>query len=258
MKKIIRHHPAYGYRRITPELNEEYGLKVNHKLVQKLLNQWDLKLERQIKKPKPSVIKQYIVALGNRVNLVALVKDKGESIKSLDILYTDFTRLTYCQGQKHAWLMTILDHTSKTALGWAVGPTTGTQMALAALTQVKKTVIRLGTDLAGSIIHHDQDPVYTGYDWIHRVLLTNQAQISYALRGAKDNPEIESFHSRFKPENKSLLLDCQTLGELTAVVNERLIYYNTQRRHSSIGNKKPFEYLKNSLAHRAGKRTKRG
>lgn len=229
-------------------------------MVQKLLCQWELKLPRQIKKPKPSTIKEYLVALGDRANLVAEIKSQGNNrpVEPLDILYTDYTRLAYCRGEKHAWLMTIIDHTSKTALGWAVGLSTDTQTALAALDKAEQAATKLETNLTGSIVHHDQGSTYTGYAWIHRVLLVNRAQISYALHGAKDNPEMESFHSRFKPENKSLFLDCLTLGELTAVVKQRLIYYNTQRRHSSIGNQKPFEYLKNYLAHRAGKRTKRG
>lgn len=254
IRQIIKHHPAYGYRRITPELEEAYGIKINHKPVQRLLSEWELKLPRQIKKPKPGAIKQYLVALGEKANLVAEIRSQRQKhgsqsrpIEPLDILYTDFTRLTYCGGEKHAWLMTILDHTSKTALGWSLDHHTGTQMALSALRIAGAAVKRLSTTLAGSIIHHDQDPVYTGYGWIHAVLLVHRMQLSYALHGAKDNPEMESFHSRFKPENKSLFLDCQTLGELTAVVKDRLIYYNTQRRHSSIGNQRPFEYLKNYI-----------
>jgi transposase InsO family protein len=63
--------------------------------------------------------------------------------------------------------------------------------------------------------------------------------VSYALNGARDNPEMEGFNSRFKNENRSLFLDAQTLDQLRAVVTERMAYYNRERRHSSIAYRAP-------------------
>ena len=45
---------------------------------------------------------------------------------------------------------------------------------------------------------------------------------SYALRGAKDIPEMEAFNSRFKAQAHSLLLEAQTLTKLIAVVDRRM------------------------------------
>lgn len=45
---------------------------------------------------------------------------------------------------------------------------------------------------------------------------------------------MESFICRFKTENRSPLLDAQTLDELQAVVAERMRYYDRERRHSAI------------------------
>ena len=67
--------------------------------------------------------------------------------------------------------------------------------------------------------------------------------MAYALNGARDNPEMEGFNSRFKTENRSLFLDARTLHELEAVVAERMAYYNRERRHSSIGYRAPASYL---------------
>ena len=66
---------------------------------------------------------------------------------------------------------------------------------------------------------------------------------SATLRGARDNPEIESFHGRFKGENHSLFLDAEDLSELQAVVARRIRYYNRERRHSSLGNHSPMAFL---------------
>ena len=67
--------------------------------------------------------------------------------------------------------------------------------------------------------------------------------MSYALNGFKDNPEKESFNSRFKTENGSLLLEAAGLPELRAIVKTQIDYYNRDRRHSSLGYLSPLRYM---------------
>ena len=67
--------------------------------------------------------------------------------------------------------------------------------------------------------------------------------MSYTLRGFKDNPQMESFFSRFKEEVRSMLFDAQNLSELATLVDSRMAYYNTNRRHSSIGYVAPLTYI---------------
>lgn len=55
--------------------------------------------------------------------------------------------------------------------------------------------------------------------------------------------EMESFNGRFKIEGHSLFLEAQTLDALIAVVDERIGYYNTERRHSSIDYLPPLAYI---------------
>ena len=80
--------------------------------------------------------------------------------------------------------------------------------------------------------------MFTGYAWTGQ-LLSASVRLSYALRGPGDNPEMESFFDRFKVENRSLILHAESLGELTAVVRDRIRYYNRVRRHSSLGDRPP-------------------
>ena len=65
----------------------------------------------------------------------------------------------------------------------------------------------------------------TGYAWTGQ-LLSAGVRLSYALRGPGDNPEMESFFGRFKVENRSLILDAESVEELKAVVRDRIRYYN--------------------------------
>ena len=108
----------------------------------------------------------------------------------------------------------------------------------------KETLCQMGISYTEMIVYHNQDSVYTSYEWTSQLLLKDKLWLSYALRGAKDNPEMESCNRRFKSEVHSLFLEAQGLAELITVVDERMQYYNTERRHSSIGYVPPLMYIK--------------
>lgn len=181
-------------------------------------------------------MRQVLAHAGQRANLLT---DLGV-IDPLAVLYTDFTGLVYGGGK--AWLMALVDHTSKVGPGWAVAAQADTALALAAWRRARRW-LRHGFPIAGLIVHHDQGSVYTGYGWTGQLLLGDRARLSYALNGCRDNPEMESFHSRFKTENRSLLLDAQSLADLTRVVDQRMTHYNGRRRHSALGNQAPLTFL---------------
>jgi len=239
LEAIARRSPEYGYRRTTVELRETYAQRVNHKVVQRLHRMWDLPLIRGTRLPKPSGVRQAITAAGDRINLVA----GRERIDPFEVAYADFTELIYANGRAKAQLIPIIDHASKLVLGWTVGDRGVTSLALEAWGQAKQALRSHGVRPQRVIVHHDQDPVFTGYGWTARLLLKDHVRVSYALNGARDNPEMEGFNSRFKNENRSLFLDAKTMEELQAVVAERMAYYNRERRHSSIGYRAPATFV---------------
>lgn len=244
LEQIARAHPAYGYRRATVELQQVYERPVNHKVVQRLLKLWDLPLIRSTRRPKASGIRQALAVAGERANLVTGL----ETIRAGDVAYTDFTELVYADGARKAQLLPLLDHTSKMVWGWAVGERAATDLALQAWQEARQQLQAWHLKVSGMIVHHDQDPVFTGYGWTGQLLLRDGVRLSYALHGPRDNPEMEAFFSRFKQENRSLLLDAQTLGELRDVVAERMSYYNTCRRHSQTDYLAPQTHLKRLLS----------
>lgn len=239
LEKIARQHPAYGIPRVTKELRENHDKVINHKVVQRLLQLWDLSLLRAVRKPKPSRVKQAIDAAGDQANLVAQM----EQIGLFEVAYTDFTEIPYANGTRKAYLMPIIGHTCKMVYGWALGKSANTDLAIKAWEMAKTTFKKYDIPYEGMIIHHDQDPVYTSYRWIFQLLSKDKSRISYALHGAKDNPEMESFNGNFKGENHSLFLDAQTLSQLTDVMEQQMNYYSIERRHSSIGLVAPLTYI---------------
>lgn len=237
LERIARAHPDYGYRRTTTELSEQLDRPINPKVVRRLHRLWDLALLRRVQPPPPSGVRQVLTEAGSRINLVR----PGLQIDPLGLFYTDFTELV--SGGGKAWLMTILDHVTKVAPGWAVSSSADTALALQAWRRARRWLRRHGVPVRGVIVHHDRDPVYTGYGWLRELLVRDQVKVSFALNGCRDNTAMESFHSRFKTENRSLLLDAQTPADLTAVVNQRMRYYNGRRRHSALGNQAPLAFL---------------
>jgi putative transposase len=236
LMNVLRDHPGYGYRRIEPELQER-GVMVGERRVRRALRMWDLSLRRAATPAKPSVPRRVLHERG--MNLIQGLQEVGP----LAVFVTDFAELRYAGGRKRAYFMPILDHRTKWVAGWSVGQHRDTELAKAALTMTERELSEVGLDLEGRILHHDQDPVYTGYGWLYRVLVKAQARVSYSENGAKGNTVMESFFGRFKTENRSLLLDARNIWELRRTVGEQVDYYNRERRHSALGYLTPMDYL---------------
>lgn len=239
LKAIAEAHPEYGYRRATTELRETHGHRVNRKVVERLHRLWDLPL-RRARLPRPSAIRRVIGDAGARANLLSR-RDKAE-IGALAVLYTDFTELRFAGGVRKAWLIPLLDHATRYVVGFAVGKRANSGLALDAWSAARRTLTRHRDSSEGVIVHQDRDPVFTGYAWTGQ-LLGAGVRLSYALRGPRDNPEMESFFGRFKVENRSLILDAESLEELEAIVRKRIRYYNRVRRHSSLGDRPPLAII---------------
>ena len=247
MEKIALEHPEYGWPRMQAELNEEYGHQLNHKVVQRLLRTADLRLIRAVRRPQPSRIRKIIREVGDRANLVA----QKDEIGLFEVLYTDFTEIRYANGTRTAHLIPILGHTSKVVYGWAVGAGPTTEVALQAWGRAKEMLRTLGVAPRGRIMHHDRGSAFISDRWTYQLLKVDQLRLSYALRGAPDNPWMEAFNSRFKEEGQSLFLDAPDLAALLQVIQGRMTYYNTDRRHSALGYVAPLVFIRQQELNRA-------
>jgi len=236
--EVLKENPAYGYRRIEPDL-KELGYPVGETVLRRVLGMWDLSLQRWAGKPKPSVPRRILVTERDEMNLVAGI----EKPEPLQVFYTDFTAIWYAKRNKKAYLMALVDDATKWVVGWAVGLRPNTELALEALSTAATTLADVGLSLEGRIIHHDQDTVYTGYRWLRAVLITHRAWISFSENGAKGNTSMESFNGRFKGENKSLFHEAANIWELGRLIDDQMAYHNCRRRHSSLGYTAPIDYI---------------
>lgn len=236
--EVLEGHPEYGYRRIVPELQAR-GCPVGETAVRRVLGLWDLGLRRRTRKPKASLPRAHLKRRGRRVNLVRGMVELGP----LQVLYTDFTELWYDRGKKKAYLIPLLDHATKLVLGWAVGARKDTDLALEALGSAQRSLAEMDLSLEGRMVHQDQDAAFTSYRWLRAVLVQAKARVSYSENGARGNTWVESFFGRLKVESGSLFHDTRNVWELRRVVNERIVYYNAERRHSTLGNRAPVDYI---------------
>jgi transposase InsO family protein len=236
---IAREHPAYGYRRIIPELQER-GYPIGEYVVSKMLSYWGLELMRSIKKPKPSGPRQYLQAKDGGWSLVKELKDPAP----FQVWYTDFTEIPYAGGNKKAYFMPILDHRTKFIAGWGIGKRRNTAVALDAFKLARGNLEDMGISLEERFIHHGQDSVCTGYRWLQALLIDVRAKVSFSENGAKGNTFMESFNGHFKGENGSLFHDAANIWKLKRAVGMQVEYYNVQRRHSALGYLAPRTYIK--------------
>lgn len=237
--QIARAHSEYGYRRTTTELQDR-GHAVNHKVVEKLHGCWGLSIMRTVKRPPESAVRTILREAGPLINLVAHL----DEIDDLEVLYTDFTQIRYQRGGAKAQWIPIIDHTSKMILGHALGESADADLALKSWTMTRSSFQKLNREIAGVIVHHDQDGVFTGHRWLQQLVIKDKIRISYSLNGARGNVYMESFNGRFKEENRSIFWEQESLASLQDVVKGRVRYYNCVRRHSALGYKSPVEYLK--------------
>jgi len=91
LEDIAREYPEYGLPRIMTELRDVHHCHVNHKVVERLLRLWDLRILRGTRRRKPSGVYKAISEAGELANLVAQMEEIG----LFEVVYTDFTELLY-------------------------------------------------------------------------------------------------------------------------------------------------------------------
>ena len=241
VQDIIEANPAYGYRRIITELKTDHHIIINHKPLQILLKLWGLSLNRSVSNSQKSGILNILEFLGVRANLLKALGD----ITPFSLIYSDMTEINYAHGK--LYLQIYLDHITKKVLGYAIGKSPNTELVLKAFKianqSLKLEFGKLTQKPKEIIFHQDQGSINTSYAYV-KALLDENYTLSYSRPATPtDNPEMESWNGRFKTENKQLFMNAETPEELEQLVYEQILYYNQKRRHSSLQNISPNNFI---------------
>lgn len=135
------------------------------------------------------------------------------------------------------YLAVVLDVASRRVIGWAARATVGQELTLPALHQA----LQRRCPGAGLLHHSDRGMHYTGTSY-QRVLAAHGVAVSMSRRGdCWDNAVVESFFATVKTELVAET-DWQSRSEAIQALRQYLIWYNTERLHSTLNYQAPTAY----------------
>jgi putative transposase len=186
IQQIALEMPAYGYRRITRELQRR-GMRINHKRVLGLMREDNLLCLR-----KKRLIATTDSEHAHRVhpNLAAEL-----TVTELDQLWV--ADLTYIRlPGEFVYLAVILDAYSRRVIGWELNRHLDARLAVAALQQALAS-----RTIASGLVHHSDRGVQYACSEYTKLLQESGIRISMSRKGNPyDNAQAESFIKTLKYE----------------------------------------------------------
>jgi len=228
MQKVAAESPAYGYRRITAELQQR-GFDVNHKRVLRMMREDNLLCVRR---------RAFMVTTDSRHNLPVYPNLAGE-MKPTAINQLWVADITYVRLRtEFVYLAVMLDAFSRRVIGWALGRTLEAQLAVAAL----RMALVQRRPAPGLVHHSDRGVQYASQDYTE-MLKQHKATISMSRKGNPyDNAACESFMKTLKCEEvyRNEYRDFHEAHSSIGEFLERV--YNQKRLHSALGYVPPVEF----------------
>lgn len=238
-KQIVQIHEqsrgTYGWPRVHAELVLGLGIEVNHKRVARLMRQAGVQgLYRRRSRRGPTgpateddlVHRQFTVEAPDRLWL------------------TDITEHPTTEGKLYC--CAVMDAYSRRIVGWSIAHHMRTELVLDALGMaILRRRAGRGDDIVDTILHSDHGTQFTSWAFGQRLCEAGLLPSMGTIGDCYDNSMMESFWGTLQLE----VLDSrtwETRADLANAIFEWIeCWYNTERRHSSIGMHPPvvFETL---------------
>ena len=228
MQKVAVEWPAYGYRRITVELQNR-GFDIHHKRVLRMMREDNLLCVRR---------RKFVVTTDSNHHLPIFPNLAGQmtatAINQLWVADITYIRLRV----EFVYLAVVLDAFSRRVIGWALGRSLEAGLATAALDMA----IEERKPAPGLVHHSDRGVQYASHEYTER-LKQHHAQISMSRKGNPyDNAACESFMKTLKYE-EVYRNEYRDFSEALSRIREFLErVYNRTRLHSALGYLPPAEF----------------
>ena len=225
-----RHKGRYGAPRITAEVRDQ-GFLVNRKRVARIMRNNGIqgRVRRRFRSSTTNS-KHTMPVAPNLLN-----RDFSAASPN-QVFVGDITYLRTRQGW--AYLAVLIDLFSRKVVGWAMDETLDTSLCLRALNRALAT----RRDVCGAVHHTDRGSQYASRAYRARVAQAGMVSSMSRKGDCWDNAVAESFFGTLEQE----LVPSTPWRDLSAarqaVSHYIHRYYNTERRHSTLGQVAPAAY----------------
>jgi len=223
---------TYGSPRITAELNDR-GYTCSRPRIARLMRKHNIRAKTKRKfKITTNSKHHYPISLD-------LVNQDFSAMAPNQLWTSDITYIRTKEGW--LYLTIILDVFNRQIVGWSMSNRLKTtQTTIPALIQAYKR----RKPAPGLIFHSDQGVQYASHEFRYYLKKYKIVQSMSGKGNCFDNAISESFFSSLKTE-LIYFEKYQTRTQAQSSIFEYIeIFYNRKRKHSSLGNKTPYEYLK--------------
>jgi putative transposase len=220
---------TYGVRRVCAELHFGHGIMVSHGAVEMLMRH---------------------AGLAGLTGRPKWRRAKPDQVAA-DLLNRDFT----ADAPNHKWLTDITEHPtregkvycavvldvySRRVVGWSID----SSPTAALVTNALGMAIDARSPAAGAIIHSDRGVQYGSWAFTQRAKESGLIPSMGSIADCYDNAMMEAFWSRMQIELLDRRRWCTRIELANAIFDYIEIFYNRQRRHSSLSMLTPIEFEK--------------
>ena len=220
---------TYGSPRVQAELRAA-GVRCSRKRIARLMRQRGLSARRKVQRAHTTDSQHAHPVASNRLNREFTAQQPNEK------WVADITGVWTSQG----WLYVaaVLDLFSRKVIGWAMAARREDDLVLAAL----RMALQARRPQAGLLHHSDRGSQYTSRDY-QALLQAWGIEVSMSRKGdCYDNALMESFFATLKGECTDRH-QWASHGQARQAIFEYLeVFYNRQRRHSSLDYLSPVAY----------------
>ena len=225
-----KHRGRYGRRRMTAEISQALGEPVNHKRIGRLMREHGLQSHKRRRFRVVTTDSRHAYPVAPNV----LERD-FEAVAPNQKWLADITYIPTDEGW--LYLAFVLDLFARKLVGWVMSEAMPQELTLQAL----EVALGWRDPGAGLVEHSDRGSQYAANDY-RRKLEALGITVSMSGKGdCWDNAPMESV-------NGTLKVECvndehfETREQARREIVEYIGYYNTERRHSSLGNVTPAEF----------------
>ena len=226
---FVTHRGRYGSPRIYRELKDQ-GRRISRKRVARLMCEADMSARRKRRRVLTTRRDVTHPVASNALNREFTATEPNTKWA------TDITYIPTTQGW--LYLAVILDLYSRAVVGWSMSANCDEELAETAL---KMAVVRRRPK-AGLLHHSDRGCQYTSKAYRQRLEQADMI-VSMSRKGnCWDNAAMESFFGTLKEECVGTTIYSSHEQARQALFEYLEVYYNRQRRHSTLGYVSPFVY----------------